>query len=337
MLTSDELLSSRITQLLSLVALALPIHAQNSGPKWSDTWEKCVETAKADKKSIFLVVTATQWNPESQPFLEQTIYSESVVKLVESAYHAFRIDLPLKPDKKMPEELLTKHRQLLKSLGFHGIHGLPRVVLLEPDLHVYGRIGPVGDTNNFLRWVREWEEARKLTRLPVVDSVESETCIREAVAARNLKNPTKALEWAKKAVAANPQSPNAQYTLALTHQDSGHEKDARAGYFAALSIDSTGNPLDGPSTIWAAGGWYNLGVVASKEKRPDELIFCMWENQRTDLRTDGPHRNLSDVFGQEGRKEAMLEVSEDRLARDPFSPEWLRQFDAQKKAVLEGK
>jgi hypothetical protein len=321
-----------------LLLSALPtLRAQTAGPKWAESWEKCVAAAKADNKSIFLVVTATQWNPESQPFLERTICSESVVKLVESAYHAFRIDLPLKPDKKMHEELLTKHRQLLKSLGFRGIHSLPRVVLLEPDLHVYGRIGPVGDANNFLRWVREWEEARKLTRLPVVDSVESDTCQREAVAARNLKNPTKALEWAKKGVAANPQSPNAHYTLALTHQDSGHEKDARAGYFAALSIDSTGNPLDGPSTIWAAGGWYNLGVVASKEKRPDELIFCMWENQRTDLRTDGPHRNLADVFGQEGRKEALLEVSEDRLARDPFSPEWLRQFDTQKKAVLEGK
>ena len=210
-------------------------------------------------------------------------------------------------------------------------------MLLEPDLHVYGRIGPVGDANNFMRWLREWEEARKLTKLPVVDSIESEKCQREAVAARNLKNPTKALEWAKKAVLANPQSPNAQYTLALTHQDSGHEKDARACYLAALSIDSTGNPLDGSSTIWAAGGWYNLGVVASKEKRPEELVFCMWENLRTDLRTDGPHRNLSDVFGEEGRKEGMLELSEDRLARDPFSPEWLRQFAMQKKSILESK
>lgn len=321
----------------SVLLLALALPGQGPGPKWSKSWKECLEQAKTQSKPILVCFTALQWDPASADFLKKVIQDEAVALAIDATYVPIHFDLILKPDRKFPPEVANQGRELAKKFGFHGVHCVPRVILVTREERVYGRVGPVGAAEEFLRWLREWEEARLATEKPPVDAAEADRCAREASAARSLKNPTKALDWARQAVAANPASPYAHHVLGLILQDLGQDAESRKHYLAALAIDSTGNPRDATSTIWAAGSWYNLGVLASREKKQDGMAFCWRENQRTDWRTNGPVEQMISIHTQLSKEEACLLEFEEMMSRAPFSPHWMERYQSLYDTLGKGK
>ncbi|MFY9342584.1 MAG: hypothetical protein WAT39_08845 [Planctomycetota bacterium] len=296
-----------------------------SAPRWIETWDRCVASAKVDAKPILLLVTAPEWDPGSRPFEQKVLGDTEVLRAIAAGYRPYRIEIAMRDDKKA-RALTDQERDLVRSLRFYGHQGLPRVILIDPGMHVYGRTGPVGTAEDFLAALADWEEARKTTLAPTVDEAAAARYANDAAASRNLKNPARAADEAALAVKADPRSPRAHFTLALVLQDLGKLAEAKRSYFAALSLDCTGNPKDATSTIWAAGGWYNLGGMALAQKQEAKAIFYMRENQRTDHRTDAPMLRVAELHAAASRPELGVEDYGELLSRDGLSPDWLKNY-----------
>lgn len=312
--------------LLGITMTACVVQAQSIQPRWLDTWDKCVAAAKVEAKPIFLLVTAPQWDPGSRAFETKVLSHYEVLKHVELHYLPYRIEITLRDDRKLPTNVAEQNRRVLQHLHLYGHQGLPRVILLQSDERIYGRTGPVGTPKDFLASLAEWEAARALTIQDVRSEEEATRYINDATAARNLKNPVRALEAARLAVAANPRSPLAHFMCGLALLDLGQHAEARKFYFAALSLDSTGNPANGAGTIWAAGSWYNLAVAALNEKKEAEALFFLRENQRTDRRTDAPLLRCAELHIAASRPDLAFGEYGELLSRDGFSAAWLRTY-----------
>lgn len=311
---------------LLAAALAVATPAQGGGYRWFDSWDKCVAQAKGDAKSIFLLITAPQWDAGSRAFEAKVLAKPEVARHVAANYLCYRIDVALKDDKKVPPAVAEQNKRVLQFARLYGHQGLPRVLLVTPSEHIYGRTGPVGDDQDFLASLAEWEAARTATLPATVDTKVADGELRAATEARNRKEYVAALDAAKRAVAADARSPLTHFQLALAHTDVGQPDQARKGYFAALSLDSTGNPLDATTTIWAAGSWYNLAIVEINKKRDPSTIFYLRENQRTDQRTDAPMLRIAELHTAAGRRDLAYEEYCELLARNGFAPDWLSRY-----------
>jgi hypothetical protein len=298
---------------------------RTQAPRWIETWDRCVAGAKVDAKPILLLVTAPEWVPASRPFEQKVLGDPEVLRAIAAGYQPYRIEFTIRDDKKA-RVLTDQERDLVRSLRFYGHQGLPRVILIDPGMHVYGRTGPVGTAEDFLAALVDWEKARKVTLAPTVDEAGAIRYANDAAASRNLKNPARACDEARLAVKADPRSPRAHFTLALTLQDLGKLAEARESYFAALSLDSTGNPKDATSTIWAAGSWYNLAGMALAEEHEAKAIFYLRENQRTDHRTDAPMLRVAELHAAASRPELGVEEYGELLSRDGLSSDWLKSY-----------
>lgn len=311
---------------LALGGFAAGASAQGGGYRWIDSWDKCVAQAKADARSIFLLITAPQWDAGSRAFDAKVLAKPEVGKHVAQNYLCYRIDVALKDDKKLPAAVAEQNQRVLKFARLHGHQGLPRVLLVTPDEHIYGRTGPIGSDQDFLASLAEWESARAATLPATKDAEAAQRELQAASAARSRQEFVAGLDAAQRAVAADARSPLTHFQLGLAYTDIGKAAEARKCYFAALSLDSTGNPADGSSTIWAAGSWYNLAVVELNQKRDASTIFFLRENQRTDLRTDAPMLRIAELHAAAGRRELAYEEYCELLARNGFAPDWLSRY-----------
>lgn len=312
--------------LFAVVFSSLSALAQGGGYRWFDNWEKCVSQAKAEAKSIFLLITAPQWDAGSRAFEGKVLAKPEVARHVAANYICYRIEIALKDDKKTPPATVDQNKRLLQFAGLYGHQGLPRVLLVTPSEQIYGRTGPVGDDRDFLASLTEWEAARAATLPATVDTQVAEAELRTGGEARARRNFVAALDAAKRAVEADARSPLTHFQLALAYTDLGQPDQARKGYFAALSLDSTGNPRDATATIWAAGSWYNLAVVEINNKRDPAIIFFLRENQRTDHRTDAPMLRIAELHAAAGRSDLAYEEYCELLARNGFAPDWLNRY-----------
>jgi len=320
---------------LLVLGVCGPLAAQ-AGPRWIDSWERCVASAKVDGKPIFLLVSGRQWDPGSRSFEQKVLADSDVLRLVATAYLPFRIEVPVREERR-PAATIDQERSVLRQLAFYGHQGLPRVVLLDPSLRVYGRTGPVGTAADFVESLAAWEAARKATLAPTVDAAAATRHIADANASRTLKNPAKATSQAKLATQADPRLALAHFTLGLALQELEKYEDATRSYFAALAIDSTGSPAEATTTIWAAGSWFNLAGIARQRAQEAKAIFYLRENQRTDHRTDAPMLRIAELHANAGRAELGLEDYGELLSRDGLSPTWLRSYLTLQDVTWKGK
>lgn len=317
-----------------LVCLASSMPAQRIS--WRKSWSEAVATAAREKKPLLLAVTGDRWSSLSRRFSKSVLGNSDVMRRIGSSYVCYRIDLPVAKRGRVAE-MSEGDRKLLVRTGIVGHQGLPRVLIFTTAERVFGRLGPPCDPKDFLADLEEWERAFVETSRPAVDK---ETAARLAASANSLrvsKDYVPALADAEAAIKANPGEPKAHFTRGLILTEMGRHADSRTSYFNALSLDSTGNPADAKTTIWAAGSWYNIAVMELRDGNDQRAIFFLRENQRTDAQTDGPMKRIIEIESKAGRAGVALEEQTELLFRSGLSASYLKAYKIYEQRVLGGK
>lgn len=262
----------------SVLLLALALPAQGPGPKWCKSWQECLEQAKAPSKSILVCFAALQWDPASADFLKKVIQDQAVALAIDANHVPIHFDLILKPDRKFPPAVANQGRGLAKQFGFHGVHCVPRVILVTRGERVYGRVGPVGAPDEFLRWLREWEEARPGSHLAAATGRAaggtSPLCGARRPEGRGAR--AEALAAAKE----DPANAGIWDVLAMTAGTVAKPMEIRE-WMAALANPERLGTAAAPDPA-QAGRWFRLGEARAAARREAEALFCYRQSMAVD-------------------------------------------------------
>lgn len=310
-----------------LVAFVLGLEAPLLGQrvKWHKSWAEAVTVANTEERALLLAITGDAWSSLSKSFTKTVLGDGGVKRRMQQDYSCYRIDLPV-ARRGRAKELSPEDRKLLAAVGIGGHQAVPRVILMARDERIYGRLGGPCDAKTFLSDIEQWEFARKETGQPVQDKATAARLTQSANAQRLAKDYVGGLRDSESAVAADPSNAYAHFVRGLLLNELGRKEDARQAYINGLSLDSTGDPANARTTIWAAGAWYNLGVMELAEGAGQRALFYLRENQRTDLSTDGPMKRVIELQAKVGRADVGLEEYTELLHRSGLSASYMRAY-----------
>jgi thioredoxin-related protein len=115
-----------ITWLASFTVAALTASAFASTPEgWSDNLEKALEKAKAEKKSVLLEFTGSDWCPPCIAMRKNVFSKKEFVEAASKKFILVELDFP-----KGNEELSKKNEPMAEK---YKIEGFPTVILLDSE------------------------------------------------------------------------------------------------------------------------------------------------------------------------------------------------------------
>lgn len=113
-----------ITWLASFTAVALSASAFATTPEgWSDNLDKALEKAKAEKKSVLVEFTGSDWCPPCIAMRKNVFTKKEFVTAASKKFILVELDFP-----KGNEELSKKNEPLAEK---YKIEGFPTVILLD--------------------------------------------------------------------------------------------------------------------------------------------------------------------------------------------------------------
>ena len=103
-------------------ALAVP------PPGWTDDYTKALEKAKADKKSVLLDFTGSDWCPYCIKMMKDVLTQPKFKEFAKDNLVLVELDFP--HSKPLSARVKTQNKKLEKEFG---VHGFPTFVLVDGD------------------------------------------------------------------------------------------------------------------------------------------------------------------------------------------------------------
>jgi thioredoxin-related protein len=146
-----------ITWLASFTVAALTASAFASTPEgWSDDLDKALEKAKAEKKSVLVEFTGSDWCPPCIAMRKNVFTKKEFVEAASKKFILVELDFP-----KGNKELSEKNQPMAEK---YEIEGFPTVILLDSTGKEFNRFfaSKFPDVERFLKHLDETLEKKDL-------------------------------------------------------------------------------------------------------------------------------------------------------------------------------